>query len=302
MSTVKGLVTGDFGRDFLVECADRISLTCSRKGRKQDVTCGDEVEVTRNPNGNEKTGRIDAVLPRRNVLFRKDAWREKTLAANIDQALIIVAPKPSFSEMFISLCLIACDAADIAPIIMLNKKDLPEFDTAMASLKHFQDIGYEILPMSAKYDIEPLRAYLAGKTTLLVGQSGMGKSRTVNNLVMRDVAKEGELSEALDSGKHTTTYTRLYHLDKDSAIIDSPGLQSFGLFHLSDDDIAYGMPEFRPYIGTCKFSNCGHINEPGCAILAAAEAGKINRTRLSFYQVLIEQQRELRISHPDWKS
>jgi len=302
MSTVKGLVTGDFGRDFLVELADRTALTCSRKGRKQDVTCGDEVEVVRNPNGNEKTGRIDAVLPRRNVLFRKDAWREKTLAANIDQALIIVAPKPSFSEMFISLCLIACDAAAIAPIIMLNKKDLPEFDAAMESLKHFQDIGYEILPMSAKFDIEPLRAYLSGKTTLLVGQSGMGKSRTVNNLVMRDVAKEGELSEALDSGKHTTTYTRLYYLDKDSAIIDSPGLQSFGLFHLADDDIAYGMPEFRPYIGTCKFSNCGHLNEPGCAILAAAEAGKINPARLSFYQVLIEQQRELRISHPDWKS
>jgi ribosome biogenesis GTPase / thiamine phosphate phosphatase len=298
----KGLVTGDFGRDFLVELPNRTALTCSRKGKKQDVTCGDYVEVTPNPDGREKTGRIETVLPRRNVLFRKDAWREKTLAANIDQALIIVAPKPSFSEMFISLCLIACDAAGIAPIIMLNKKDLPEFDAALASLKHFQDVGYEILPMSAKFDIEPLRPHLAGKTTLLVGQSGMGKSRTVNNLVMRDVAKEGELSEALDSGKHTTTYTRLYHLDKDTAIIDSPGLQSFGLFHLSDDDIAYGMPEFRPYIGTCKFSNCGHINEPGCAVLAAAEAGKINATRLSFYQVLIEQQRELRISHPDWKA
>jgi ribosome biogenesis GTPase len=301
---MKALVTGDFGRDYLVELEDRTQLTCTRKGKKQDVTCGDFVEVAVSKT-DEKTGRIDEVLPRRNVLFRKDAWREKTLAANIDQALIIVAPRPSFSDMFVSLCLIACEAAQIAPIVMLNKKDLPEFDEARARLKIFEDVGYPVLPMSAKFDIEPLRPHLAGKTTLLVGQSGMGKSRTVNNLVMRDVAKEGEISEALDSGKHTTTYTRLYRLDKDSNIIDSPGLQSFGLMHLPDHDIAYAMPEFRPYIGTCKFNDCVHIDEPGCAVIAAAgnanPAGKISAARLSFFQVLIEQQRELRASHPDWK-
>jgi ribosome biogenesis GTPase / thiamine phosphate phosphatase len=179
--------------------------------------------------------------------------------------------------------------------------DLPEFEAALKSITYLTDIGYQILPMSAKFDIEPLRPYLAGRTTLLVGQSGMGKSRTVNNLVMRDVAKEAEFSEALDSGKHTTTYTRMYHLDKDTAIIDSPGLQSFGLFHLSDDEIGGGMPEFAPYLGTCKFNDCVHINEPNCAVIAAAEAGKISATRFAFYQALIEQQRELRITHPDWK-
>ena len=185
---------------------------------------------------------------------------------------------------------------------MLNKKDLPEFEQARKSLAHLEEIGYDVLPLSAKFDIEPLRAYLQGKTTLLVGQSGMGKSRTVNNLVMRDVAKEGEISEALDSGKHTTTYTRLYHLDEESSIMDSPGLQSFGLFHLDDDDIAFAMPEFRPYLGTCKFNNCLHLTEPGCAVIKAAEQKKIHPPRMAFYQALIEQLQELRESHPEWKN
>ena len=296
---MKALVTGDFGREYLAELADRTQLVCVRKGKKQDVACGDEVEVSITSPGH---ARIDAIHERRNVLFRTDAWRQKTLAANIDQAIVIVAPRPTFSETFLYMCLVACDAAQIAPIIMLNKKDLPEFEVARKSLAHLEEIGYDVLPMSAKFDIEPLRAYLQGKTTLLVGQSGMGKSRTVNNLVMRDVAKEGEISEALDSGKHTTTYTRLYHLDEESSIMDSPGLQSFGLFHLNDDDIAFAMPEFRPFIGTCKFNNCLHLTEPGCAVIKAVEQKKIHPPRMAFYQALIEQSQELRVSHPDWKN
>jgi ribosome biogenesis GTPase / thiamine phosphate phosphatase len=295
---MKALVTGDFGRDYLVTLPDRREIVASRKGKKQDVTCGDEVIVSMT---GEKAARIDEILPRRNVLFRKDAWREKTLAANLDQAIIIVAPKPTFSETFLNLCLVACEAANIPVTIMLNKKDLPEFEAARESIRYLERIGYTVLPMSAKFDIEPMRVLLDGKKTLLVGQSGMGKSRTVNNLVMRDVAKEGELSEVLDSGKHTTTYTRLYWLNKDTAIIDSPGMQSFGLFHLDDEDIAYAMPEFRPYFGECKFNDCAHIDEPGCAVMAAADVGKIETQRLSFYQALIEQQRELREAHPEWK-
>ena len=295
---MRALVTGDFGREYLAVLDDGTELVCTRKGKKQDVACGDFVEVAISSPGH---ARIDEIHARRNVLFRKDAWREKTLAANIDQAVIIVAPRPSFSEMFLNLCLIACEAAEIKPFIMLNKKDLPEFEEARKSLAHFEKIGYPVMPMSAKFDVEPLRPYLDGKTTLLVGQSGMGKSRTVNNLVMRDVAKEAEFSEALDSGKHTTTYTRMYRLDDNTTIIDSPGLQSFGLMHLSDQDIAYAMPDFRQFIGTCKFNDCAHLDEPGCKVVAAAEQGKINATRLTFYQVLIEQQRELRVAHPDWK-
>lgn len=292
-------VTGDFGREYLVETRDRVQLVCTRKGKKQDVACGDEVEVAITSPGH---ARIERVYARRNVLFRTDAWREKTLAANIDQAVIIVAAKPTFSETFLNMCLVACEAAQIKPLIMFNKKDLPEFEVERKKIDYLEEMGYPVLPMSAKFDIEPLRHYLDGKTTLLVGQSGMGKSRTVNNLVMRDVAKEGGLSEALDSGKHTTTFTRMYHLDDTTSIMDSPGLQSFGLFHLSDEDIAYAMPDFRPFIGLCKFNDCAHLAEPGCAIVAAEEKHhKIHPTRLAFYQALIEQQQELRVSHPDWK-
>ncbi len=298
-SPVTALVTGDFGREYLVELDDRTQLTCSRKGKKQDVACGDRVEIKLVSPG---AARIDAILPRSNVLFRKDAWREKTLAANIDLAVIIIAPKPSFSDTFLNLCLVACSAANIPVIIMLNKKDLPEFEAARARVAPLEAVGYRVLPMSAKFDIEPLRVYLENKTTLLVGESGMGKSRTVNNLVMRDVAKVGDISEALQSGKHTTTFTRMYRLDEKTAIMDSPGLQSFGLFHLSDDDIAGAMPEFAPYLGRCKFGNCAHLTEPGCAVTAAAQDGKIHSSRLSFYQALIDQLRELRESHPDWKN
>lgn len=296
---MRALVTGDFGREYLAELEDGKPLVCTRKGKKQDVACGDFVEVSISSPGH---ARIDAIHPRTNVLFRKDAWREKTLAANIDQAVIIVAPRPSFSEMFLNLCLVACEAAGIKPFIMLNKKDLPEFEEARKSLAFFEKIGYPVMPMSAKFDVEPLRPYLDGKTTLLVGQSGMGKSRTVNNLVMRDVAKEADFSEALDSGKHTTTYTRMYRLDEKTAIMDSPGLQSFGLMHLPDDDIAYAMPDFRPFIGTCKFNDCAHVDEPGCNVIKAGEQGKIAASRLTFYQVLVEQQRDLRVAHPDWKT
>jgi ribosome biogenesis GTPase len=295
---MKALVTGDFGREYLVTLSDRTECVATRKGKKQDVTCGDDVTVSMT---GPKSARIDEIAPRRNVLFRKDAWREKTLAANVDQAIIIVAPKPTFSETFLNLCLVACEAANIPVTVMLNKKDLPEFEAARASIRYLEEIGYQVMPMSAKFDIEPLRPLLDGKKTLLVGQSGMGKSRTVNNLVMRDVAKEGEISEVLDAGKHTTTYTRLYWLNKDTAIIDSPGMQSFGLFHLEDDDIAYAMPDFRPYFGECKFNDCAHMDEPGCAVIAAAEAGRIDSRRLTFYQALVEQQRELRESHPEWK-
>jgi len=304
-SVIQGVVIGDFGREFLVEMTNTLEyshMTCSRKGRQQDVACGDKVEVV--PTSLTQ-GRIEKVHPRRNVLYRSDAFRDKTLASNLDQAIIIIAPRPTFSESFLNLCLVACEAAGIPPIVMLNKMDLDEFAAARKQIAYLDPLGYTVLPMSAKFDITPLKPHLENKVSLLVGQSGMGKSKTVNALVLNEVTKVGDISESLDSGKHTTTFTRLYRLSremgKDTAIIDSPGLQSFGLFHLSDEDIAHAMPEFRPYIGRCKFNDCAHLNEPGCAVIKAAETGKMNTSRLGFYQALIEQQRDLRDAHPEWK-
>ncbi len=295
---VEGRVVADFGREFLIELADRRQVVCTRKGKKQDATCGDFVEVRLT---GAAQGSIERLGTRRNLLYRSDQWREKTLAANVDQAVILLAPKPAYSEAFLNLSLVACDAARIPVIIALNKSDLPEHAESLRKLAAYERIGYTVITMSAKFDTaQPLRPYLENKVTLLVGQSGMGKSRTVNALVLSEVARVGELTASRESGAQTTTFSRFYRLDKDTAIIDTPGFQSFGLFHLTEDQIGEAMREFRPYLGRCKFNDCRHLGEPGCALIEAAERGEVSRERLSFYQVLIEQQRELHEQHPEW--
>jgi ribosome biogenesis GTPase / thiamine phosphate phosphatase len=294
---LEGRVVADFGREFLVEFADRRQVVCTRKGRRQDATCGDFVEVRLTGSAQ---GSIERVGTRRNLLYRSDQWREKTLAANVDQVVILVAPKPPLSEAFLNLSLVACEAARIPAVIALNKRDLPEFAATRRALEPYVKIGYTLVDYSAKQDVSPVLPFIEGKLTLLVGQSGMGKSKTVNALVLSDVARVGDLTASRDSGTHTTTFSRFYRLDRDTAIIDTPGFQSFGLFHLTEDQIGEAMREFRPYLGTCKFNDCAHLNEPGCAVMGAAAKGEITKERLSFYQVLIEQHRELHEAHPEW--
>jgi len=294
---VDGRVVADFGREFLIELADRRQVVCTRKGKKQDATCGDFVEARLT---GPAQGSIERVGTRRNLLYRSDQWREKTLAANVDQVVILLAPAPAYSEAFLNLSLVACEAARIPVIIALNKSDLPEHAQARKALELYERIGYTVISMSAKFDPAPLLPHLDRNLTLLVGQSGMGKSRTVNALLMNEVARVGDLSSSLESGTHTTTFSRLYRLDRDTAIIDTPGFQSFGLFHLTEDQIGEAMREFRPYLGRCKFNDCRHLGEPGCAVIDAANRREISPERLSFYQVLIEQQRELHEEHPEW--
>ena len=293
----EGRVVADFGREFLVEFPDRRQVVCSRKGRKQDAVCGDFVAVRM---VGAAQGSIERIGTRVNLLYRSDQWREKALAANVEQVIVLLAPKPVYSEAFLNLSLVACEAARIPVVIALNKSDLDEHREVRKALEAYEKIGYSVTSMSAKFDIAPLLPALEGKLTLLVGQSGVGKSRTVNALVLNEVARGGELSASSESGTHTTTFSRMYRLDRDTAIIDTPGFQSFGLFHLTEDQIADAMREFGPYLGLCKFNDCAHLNEPGCAVIAASETGKVSRERLSFYQVLIEQHRELHEKHPDW--
>jgi ribosome biogenesis GTPase len=295
---VEGRVVADFGREFLVELADRRQVVCTRKGKRQDATCGDFVEVRLTGSAQ---GSIERIGTRRNLLYRSDQWREKMLAANVDQVVILLAPRPPYSEAFLNLSLVACEAARLPVVIALNKSDLPEHAQARKALQPFVDIGYTLIDMSAKADIAPLLPHLENKVTLLVGQSGMGKSKTVNALVLSDVARVGDLTASRDSGAHTTTFSRFYRLDRDTAIIDTPGFQSFGLFHLTEGQIAEAMREFRPFLGGCRFNDCAHLSEPGCAIVAAAGRGEISAARLSFYQVLVEQHRELHEQHPDWR-
>ena len=294
---VEGRVIADFGREFLVEFADRRQVVCTRKGKRQDATCGDFVEVRLTGSAQ---GSIERVGTRRNLLYRSDQWREKMLAANVDQVVILLAPKPPFSEAFLNLSLVACEAARLPVVIALNKADLPEHGESMKALAPYEKIGYTVISMSAKQDVSPLLPHLERKLTLLVGQSGMGKSKTVNALVLNEVARVGELTASRDSGTHTTTFSRFYRLDRDTAIIDTPGFQSFGLFHLTEDQIGEAMRDFRPFLGRCKFNDCAHLNEPGCTVIEAAQRGEISPERLSFYQVLIEQHRDLQEQHPEW--
>jgi len=294
---VEGRVVADFGREFLVEFADRRQVVCTRKGKRQDATCGDFVEVRLTGSAQ---GSIERIGTRRNLLYRSDQWREKIFAANVDQVVILLAPKPPFSEAFLNMSLVACEAAGLPVVIALNKADLPEHAESRKALDPYEKVGYTVIAMSAKFDVAPLLPFLEKKITLLVGQSGMGKSKTVNALVLSDVARVGDLTASRDAGAHTTTFSRFYRLDRDTAIIDTPGFQSFGLFHLTEDQIGEAMREFRPFLGRCKFNDCSHLSEPGCEVIEASKRGEISRERLSFYQVLIEQHRDLHEQHPEW--
>ena len=177
--------------------------------------------------------------------------------------------------------LLAAESEEIEPLIVLNKCDLADkLPAARAQLAVFAGLGYRVLELSALAHAEDLRPALHGNTSVLVGQSGMGKSTLVNALVPEARAATREISAALDSGKHTTTHATLYHLDADSELIDSPGLQEFGLGHLDRQEIEHAFREFRPYLGQCRFRDCRHRNEPDCAIRNAVAAGHIPAARL----------------------
>ncbi|MDR2219476.1 MAG: ribosome small subunit-dependent GTPase A [Methylobacillus sp.] len=279
-----GLVIAAFGKRYDVELDDGRQISCVTRGKKSDLACGDHVEIKLTA---DAEGVVENILPRRSLLYRSNEYRRKLLAANVTQIIIVVAVEPSFYEDLVNRCLIAAETAGIRALILLNKNDLPDADAALEKLQPFCALGYDVLPLSAKRDVSQLRARLHGHTNVLVGQSGMGKSTLVNALLPDAKTRTQEISAVLDSGKHTTTAARLYHLDAKSDLIDSPGLQEFGLHHLSVDEMEQAFVEFRPYLGKCRFNNCRHMKEPDCAVLNAARDGKISERRLQSYQKLL---------------
>jgi ribosome biogenesis GTPase len=284
--TLEGRIVASFGRRYEVELADDGALLeCVTRGKKGGVACGDQVLVVPTSAGQAV---IQEILPQKSLLYRSDAFKSKLIAANVSQILVVVAAVPSFYEDLVNRCLIAAETAGIRAVIVLNKADMvEESKAAVQQLALYHDLGYTMLALSAKQDVSPLLPYLQGQVSVLVGQSGMGKSSLINALVPEASAATREVSEALDSGRHTTTYARLYHLNTDSHIIDSPGLQEFGLAHLKPEEIDHAFIEFRPYLGKCRFNNCRHISEPGCAVLEAVSEGKISPRRLAVYQKMV---------------
>ncbi|WP_367068088.1 ribosome small subunit-dependent GTPase A [Oryzisolibacter sp. LB2S] len=290
---LQGLVVGSHGRHCVVETPDGQRRICHPRGKKSQAVVGDHVlwqpAAPGQGRGQGDEGTIERVLERRNLFYRQDEVRTKSFAANLDQVLILIAAEPVFSESQLARALIAAEAAQITPLIALNKSDLVEpFARAWERLWPYRHMGgeqasgrhYRVLPLSltqsGEVDRGVLLPLLAGKTTLVLGPSGSGKSTLVNLLVPGAAAQTGEISQALNSGKHTTTTTSLYWMDgaRTTALIDSPGFQEFGLRHLAPTELARCMPDIAAHAGACRFYNCTHLHEPGCGVMAQVREGQ----------------------------
>lgn len=286
-----GLVVAAHGRHVVVETPEGRRVLCHPRGKKSELVVGDRVRWQ--PAGDE--GVVEHLEPRRNLLFRQDEWRTKSFAANLDQILVLVAGEPMFSESQLARSLLAAAQADIPVLVGLNKTDLPTAATARERLAPYRAMGVDVLELALKADPVASRAVLvprlAARTTLVLGPSGMGKSTLINLLVPEAAAQVGEISKALQSGRHTTTTTTWYWLDaaRQGALIDSPGFQEFGLKQITPVELAPLMPDFAAHLGECRFSNCTHRHEPGCGVRAALERGHIATSRYRIYGELFEE-------------
>lgn len=281
-TNIQGQIIAAFGRQYLAELANGDIITCLTRGKKSDVACGDLVEIQ--PTA-EAQGVIEAIRPRTSLLYRSDAYRQKIIASNVTQIIIVVAAEPPFSDELLARCLVAAYDQKLEVLIVLNKCDIADKAAgARLQLAPYYNIGYRVLELSATQDSSPLLPFLQGQTSVLVGQSGMGKSTLINGLLPDARAATREISTVLNSGKHTTTHARLYHLNPDSHLIDCPGVQMFGLHHLSFGEIEQGFIEFAPYLGKCRFHDCHHTHEPNCALQQAVAEGKIDARRFTLFK------------------
>lgn len=286
-----GLVVAAHGRQVLVETAAGRRVLCQTRGKKSDLVVGDRVRWMPTGDG----GVVEELEPRRNLMFRQDEWRTKSFAANLDLLLVLVAGEPVFSESQLTRALIAAQAAGIQACIGLNKVDLPAAAAARTRLAPYVAMGVQVVELALKHDTDLARAtllpLLQGRTTLVLGASGMGKSTLINLLVPAAAVRVGEISQALQSGRHTTTSTTLYWLDesRSAALIDSPGFQEFGLRQVTAEQLASLMPDYAAALGHCRFYNCSHRHEPGCGVREAAARGEISSSRQRIYGDLFEE-------------
>ena len=289
--TRAGLVVASHGRHCLVETPEGQRVICHPRGKRSEAVVGDAVQWR----ASHDEGTIEKIDERRNLFYRQDEVRTKSFAANLDLVLVLIAAEPEFSEHQLTRALIASEAAKIPAIIGLNKSDLVEpFERAWGRLLTYQHMHYGVMPLSlrlsADVDRSKLLKHLEGKRTLVLGPSGAGKSTLINLLVPGATVLTAEISQALNSGKHTTTATRLYWVDakRTTALIDSPGFQEFGLHHVEPTRLAEFMPDMRAHLGQCRFYNCTHLHEPGCGVIEHVGMGKdaITPSRYKIYTEL----------------
>jgi ribosome biogenesis GTPase len=290
MSGPTGIIIAAHGRHYLADVDGR-KLQCVTRGKKTNVAVGDVVNLKMTSNDQAV---IESIAERKTLLYRSDQYKSKLLAANLTRLFIVVATEPGFADDLISRALVAAEAAGIEAHLILNKTDVTELlPKARERLLAYTSLGYPLHEVSARADpdgaVATLMPLLRGQSSIFIGQSGMGKSSLINLLVPDADIAVREISAALDTGKHTTTFTRLYSLGDGATIIDSPGFQEFGLYHLSEGMLERAFVEFEPYLGGCKFYNCRHLIEPQCAILNAVGEGKIARFRHTLYGQLLHE-------------
>jgi ribosome biogenesis GTPase len=285
-----GTVVVRHGRNLVIAGAENNLVACQFRQNLGDIVCGDR--VVWHATG-EETGVVTAVEERSSLLSRPDyGGHEKPIAANLTQLVIVAAPNPPPTGYLLDQYLVAAETFRLEAVFVLNKADLLN-DSHTPLLDHFrtyEEIGYRVLQVSTKQHAgeEELRAVLKGQSSILVGQSGVGKSSLVNMLLPDLDIQTGALSQTSGLGKHTTSSATLYHLPQGGTLIDSPGVRSFRLVISERDQLERGFREFAPFLGHCHFSDCRHDSEPGCALTAAVESGKIAAWRLNHFRLMAQ--------------
>jgi ribosome biogenesis GTPase len=293
-NAVAGRVVGRFGKQANVATSEGV-LRCHIRRTIDSVVCGDNVMMTPENDSDAKIqGIIELVHDRKSLLSRPDFYDGvKPVASNIDQIIIVSSILPEFSGHIIDRYLVACEDIGIMPVLLVNKIELADktkIQNIEETLTLYRSLGYQVLTTSCKTEkgIEQLSAQLQDKTSIFVGQSGVGKSSLINQILPDAEELVGDVSDNSGLGQHTTTAAKLLTLPEGGELIDSPGVREFALWHLPEERVTSGFREFRPFIGGCKFRDCRHLNDPGCLIRAAVEEGEISRQRYESYHKIIQ--------------
>lgn len=298
-----GLVIKNTGSWYLVETGDGRELNCKIKGNfrlkgirtTNPVAVGDRVSITPNDDG---TAFINGIEPRRNYIIRRASNLSKEahiIAANLDQALLVVSlVHPVTSTTFIDRFLATAEAYRVPAVLVINKIDLMTDDDSREYLEAvaylYRSIGYTVVEVSAKtgQGLDELRGLLGGKVSLLSGNSGVGKSSLINDLIPGLALRTAEISATHDTGMHTTTFSEMFHLPAGGYLIDTPGVKGFGTIDFDRNEVAHFFPEIFRCSADCRYGDCTHTHEPGCAVREALDSNLIAASRYASYLSILD--------------